>query len=252
MPRYRLTIEYDGTPYVGWQRQKNGHAVQEAVEKAIFSFCKQQVTLQVAGRTDTGVHAIAQIAHVDLARDWDPVRVREAINAYLVLDDERIAVVAAQKVSEEFHARFSATARHYLYRIHNRPAPLTFDRKRAWWCKRPLDVEAMNAAAQVLIGTHDFTTFRAAQCQSKSPVKTLDALRFARHGEWIEAHVSARSFLHNQVRSMVGTMKMVGEGRWTIDDVRRVLDARDHQKCGALAPPHGLYLLRVDYGSTAP
>ncbi|MEQ8399718.1 MAG: tRNA pseudouridine(38-40) synthase TruA [Roseitalea porphyridii] len=250
MPRYRLTIEYDGTPYVGWQRQKNGHAVQEAVEKAIFEFSKQTVTLQVAGRTDTGVHAIAQTAHVDLDRDWDPVRVREAINAYLVLDEERIAVVAAEKVGEDFHARFSAQTRHYLYRIHNRPAPLTLDHRRAWWCKRHLDIDAMNDAARVLIGTHDFTTFRAAQCQSKSPVKTLDAITFSRDGEFVTAHVSARSFLHNQVRSLVGTLKLVGEGRWTKDDVRRVLEARDHQKCGALAPPHGLYLLRVDYPET--
>lgn len=247
MPRYRLTIEYDGTPYVGWQRQRNGHSVQEAIEKAVLAFCKQAVTLQVAGRTDTGVHAIAQTAHVDLERDWDPVRVREAVNAYLALDEERIAVVEAKKVGEDFHARFSALARHYLYRIHNRPAPLTLDHRRAWWCKRHLDVDAMNDAAEVLLGTHDFTTFRAAQCQSKSPVKTLDAMVFARRGEIVEAHVSARSFLHNQVRSLVGTLKLVGEGRWTRDDVRRVLKARDHQKCGALAPPRGLYLLRVDY-----
>jgi len=252
MPRYRLTIEYDGSPYVGWQRQTNGHAVQEAVEKAIFEFSKQNVRLQVAGRTDTGVHAIAQTAHVDLDRDWEPVRVREAINAYLVLDEERIAIVEARKVDEDFHARFSATARHYLYRIHNRPAPLTLDHRRAWWCKRFLNVEAMNDAAQVLIGTHDFTTFRAAQCQSKSPVKTLDTLTVTRDGEWVEAHVSARSFLHNQVRSMVGTLKMVGEGRWSKTDVETARDARDHQKCGALAPPHGLYLLRVDYGVVDP
>lgn len=251
MPRYRLTIEYDGTPYVGWQRQKNGHAVQQALEKAILEFSKQAITLQVAGRTDTGVHAIAQTAHVDLDRDWDPVRVREAINAYLVLDEERIAVVAADKVGEDFHARFSALARHYRYRIHNRPAPLTLDHRRAWWCKRHLDIDAMNDAARVLIGTHDFTTFRAAQCQAKSPVKTLDAIAFSRDGEIVTAHVSARSFLHNQVRSLVGTLKLVGEGRWSKDDVRRVLEARDHQKCGALAPPHGLYLLGVDYPETA-
>ena len=247
MPRYRLTIEYDGTPYVGWQRRTNGHAVQEAVEKAIAGFSKQKVTLQVAGRTDTGVHAIAQTAHVDLDRDWDPVRVREAINAYLALDEERISIVDARKVDEAFHARFSALARHYLYRIHNRAAPLTLDHRRAWHCKRHLDIDAMNDAARILIGTCDFTTFRAAQCQSRSPVKTLDQLEFRRDGEIVTAHVSARSFLHNQVRSLVGTLKLVGEGRWTNDKVRRALAARDHQKCGALAPPHGLYLLKVDY-----
>lgn len=255
MPRYKLTIEYDGSPYVGWQRQKNGYAVQEAVEKAIAAFSKQKVSLQVAGRTDTGVHAMGQIAHADLDRDWDAVRVREAINAYLVLDEERIAIVDVQRVEDDFHARFSAQARHYLYRIHNRPAPLTFDHRRAWWCKRTLDVAAMNDAADALLGSHDFTTFRAAQCQAKSPVKTLDRLEFSRDGEIVEALVSARSFLHNQVRSMVGTLKLVGEGRWTKDDVIRVRDARDHQKCGALAPPHGLYLLKVDYadgGSISP
>ena len=237
MPRYRLTVEYDGTPYVGFQRQANGYAVQEAME----------VTIHVAGRTDTGVHALAQVCHVDLARDWDARRVLEAMNAHLVMADECVAVLDAEKMTDDFHARFSATGRHYLYRILNRHAPIPLERQRAWWVRRPLDIAAMQDAAALLIGTHDFTTFRAAQCQSNSPVKTLDEIRFSRSGELVEARLSARSFLHNQVRSIVGTLKLVGEGRWTRDDVRAVLEAKDHQRCGALAPPHGLYLAAVDY-----
>ena len=247
MPRYRLTVEYDGTPYKGFQRQKNGYTVQEAIERAIFKFSGEQITLHVAGRTDTGVHALAQMCHADLTRDWDPFRVMEAVNAHLVMADECVAVVDAEKMDGDFHARFSAVGRHYLYRVVNRHAPVPLERHRAWWVKKPLDVDAMREAARVLIGTHDFTTFRAAQCQSKSPVKTLDAILFSRVGEIIETRVSARSFLHNQVRSIVGTLKLVGEGRWTANDVRTVLEARDHQRCGALAPPHGLYLAKVDY-----
>ncbi|MEO1745076.1 MAG: tRNA pseudouridine(38-40) synthase TruA [Pseudomonadota bacterium] len=252
MPRYRLTIEYDGTPYVGWQRQTNGYAVQEAVETAILGFTKERISLQVAGRTDTGVHALAQTAHADLTRDWEPRKVFDATNAFLVMNDERVAIVACEKVTDDFHARFSAQARHYLYRIANRRAPNPLDFRRAWWVKRPLDIDAMNDAAAALIGTHDFTTFRAAQCQSKSPVKTLDKIVFRREGEHVLADVSARSFLHNQVRSIVGTLKMVGEGRWTKADVERIRDALDHQLCGALAPPHGLYLAKVDYEANSP
>ena len=247
MHRYRLTVEYDGTPYVGFQRQSNGYAVQEAIEKAVKKFTGEEVTLHVAGRTDTGVHALAQVCHVDLARDWDARRVLDAINAHLVQADECVAILDVERMDEDFHARFSATTRHYLYRILNRHAPIPLERERAWCVKRPLDIDVMQDAAQVLIGTHDFTTFRAAQCQSKSPVKTLDEISLSRSGELVEVRVSARSFLHNQVRSIVGTLKLVGEGRWTKDDVKDVLDARDHQLCGALAPPHGLYLARVDY-----
>ena len=247
MPRYRLTVEYDGTPYVGFQRQRNGYAVQEAMEKAIAKFTGETVTLHVAGRTDTGVHAMGQVCHVDLERDWDAYRVLEALNAHLMVADEPIAIVDAEKMTGEFHARFSATTRHYLYRIVNRHAPIPLERERAWWVKRPLDVAAMRAASELLIGTHDFTTFRAAQCQSKSPVKTLDTITFSRDGNLVEVRVSARSFLHNQVRSIVGTLKLVGEGRWSVADVKTALDARDHQRCGALAPPHGLYLVKVDY-----
>jgi tRNA pseudouridine38-40 synthase len=221
--------------------------VQEAIETAVRKFTGEEVTVHVAGRTDTGVHALAQVCHVDLARQWEARRVMEAINAHLVMEDECIAVLDAEEMDEDFHARFSATNRHYLYRILNRHAPIPLERERAWWVKRPLDVAAMQDAAEVLIGTHDFTTFRAAQCQSKSPVKTLDTVAFSRSGELVEVRVSARSFLHNQVRSIVGTLKLVGEGRWTREDVRDALEARDHQRCGALAPPHGLYLAKVDY-----
>lgn len=247
MHRYRLLIEYDGSPYVGWQRQKNGPGVQAAIERAVLAFSKQEVTLQVAGRTDTGVHALGQVCHVDLTRNWPARTVMDAINAYLAKHDEPVAVLAAEPVTEDFHARFSATARTYEYHIHNRMAPLTVDRTRAWWVKRTLDVDAMNDAAKVLLGTHDFTTFRAVQCQSRSPVKTLDRLDAVRDGERIIFTVHARSFLHNQVRSFVGSLKLVGEGTWNRDKLIDVLEARDHQKCGALAPPHGLYLARVHY-----
>lgn len=247
MPRYRLLIEYDGTPYVGWQRQTNGYAVQEALEHAVAEFCRTPVTLHVAGRTDTGVHALGQVAHVDLPKAYPDATVRNAINAMLAQNDEPVSVLEARTVDEDFHARFSATARTYHYRIHNRLPPLTVDRHRSWWVKKPLDVEAMRDAATVLLGTHDFTTFRAVQCQAKSPVRTLDHIGIERDGEIVQFTVHARSFLHNQVRSIVGTLKLVGEGRWTKADVARVLEARDHQLCGALAPPHGLYLAAVCY-----
>lgn len=247
MPRYRLTIEYDGTPYVGWQRQKNGPGVQAAIEKAIVGFAHEQITLQVAGRTDTGVHALAQIAHVDLSADWSAKTVRDAINALLTKAKEPVAITAVALVDEDFHARFSAKARHYRYLIENRPVPSALNAKRAWLVKRPLDCAAMNDAAQELLGLHDFTTFRAAQCQSKSPVKTMDRIYFERDGAMITVSISAKSFLHNQVRSIVGTLKMVGDSRWSRADVARIRDAREHQLCGALAPAHGLYLEKVDY-----
>jgi tRNA pseudouridine38-40 synthase len=247
MPRYRLTVEYDGTPYKGFQRQKNGYTVQEAIERAIRKFTREEVTLHVAGRTDTGVHALAQVCHADLSREWDAFRVMEATNAHLVMADESVAVIDVERMDDDFHARFSAVGRHYLYRIVNRHPPIPLERHRGWWVKKPLDIGAMRDAAEVFIGTHDFTTFRAAQCQAKSPVKTLDEITFERHGEVIEVRISARSFLHNQVRSIVGTLKLVGEGRWTKADIRAALEARDHQRCGALAPPHGLYLAKVDY-----
>ena len=247
MPRYRLDIEYDGARYAGWQRQAGQVSVQGAIEQAIFVFTGEEVTLRGAGRTDAGVHALGQVAHVDLTRDWPPDTVRDAINAHMGMAGETVAIVDAEKAVDDFDARFWATGRHYLYRIVNRRARLALEAGRAWWVPKPLDHEAMHEAAQTLIGRHDFTTFRSVQCQAKSPVKTLDRLDVTRAGEVIEVRASARSFLHNQVRSMVGTLKRAGEGAWTADDVRQALEAADRSRCGQVAPPDGLYLMSVDY-----
>ena len=247
MPRYRLDIEYDGGRYAGWQRQADQASVQGAIEQAIFVFTGEEVTLRGAGRTDAGVHAMGQVAHVDLTRDWPPDTVRDAINAHMGMAGETVAIVDAEKAVDDFDARFWATGRHYLYRIVNRRARLALEAGRAWWVPKPLDHEAMHEAAQTLIGRHDFTTFRSVQCQAKSPVKTLDRLDVTRAGEVIEVRASARSFLHNQVRSMVGTLKRAGEGAWTADDVRQALEAADRSRCGLVAPPDGLYLMSVDY-----
>ena len=245
MPRYKLVIEYDGAPFVGWQVQENGLSVQGVLTDAIAAFSGETVAVQGAGRTDAGVHASGQVAHVDLAKAWDTDTVRDAVNAHL--RPHPIAVLSAEMVADDFDARFSATKRHYLYRIVNRRADLALDRRRAWRIGRPLDATAMQAAAQGLVGRHDFTTFRAAECQAKSPVKTLERLDVERDGEDIRVHASARSFLHTQVRSMVGSLALVGEGRWSVDDLARALAARDRSACGPVAPPDGLYLLRVDY-----
>jgi len=245
MPRYKLTIEYDGAPFVGWQAQDNGLSVQAVLAAAIAAFCGDGAEVRGAGRTDTGVHATGQVAHVDLAKDWDTDTVRDAINAHL--RPHPVAVLSAGVVAADFDARFSATRRHYLYRIVNRRADLALDRGHAWRIGRPLDGAAMHLAAQRLVGKHDFTTFRAAECQAKSPVKTLERLDVEHHGEEIRIRASARSFLHTQVRSMVGSLALVGEGRWSRDDLARALDARDRAACGPVAPPDGLYLVRVDY-----
>jgi tRNA pseudouridine38-40 synthase len=245
MPRYKLVIEYDGAPFVGWQVQDNGLSVQAVLAAAIAAFCGETVAVHGAGRTDAGVHALGQVAHVDLAKAWDTDTVRDAVNAHL--RPHPVAVLAAEVVPSDFDARFSATKRHYLYRIVNRRADLALERRRAWRIGRPLDAAAMHAAAQRLVGRHDFTTFRAAECQAKSPVKTLERLDVERDGEEIRIHASARSFLHTQVRSMVGSLALVGEGRWSVDDLARALDARDRTACGPVAPPDGLYLIRVDY-----
>lgn len=247
MARYRITVEYDGTGYAGWQLQAGQHTVQAAIEQAIEAFCGETARLGVAGRTDAGVHALGQVAHFDLSRDWSASTIFNAINAKLRQADEPVAILEAERVSDDFNARFSARARHYLYRIINRKAPIAIERHQAWWVKHPLDEGAMQAAANRLLGTHDFTTFRSAHCQSKSPVKTLDRLDVSRSGELIEIRASARSFLHNQVRSLTGTLKMVGEGNWSADDVTAALEARDRAACAAVAPPGGLYLVKVDY-----
>jgi tRNA pseudouridine38-40 synthase len=245
MPRYKLTVEYDGAPFVGWQVQDNGLSVQGVLAAAIASFCGGAIAVQGAGRTDAGVHARGQVAHVDLAKAWDTDTVRDAINAHL--RPHPVAVLAAELAPDDFDARFSAVKRHYLYRIVNRRADLALERQRAWRIGRPLDVAAMQAAARHLVGKHDFTTFRAAECQAKSPVKTLDRLAVEHEGDEIRVHASARSFLHTQVRSMVGSLALVGDGRWSPDDLARALAARDRTACGPVAPPDGLYLMRVDY-----
>lgn len=245
MLRYKLTLEYDGTPFVGWQLQENGMSVQGRLAEAIKAFSGDDVIPRGAGRTDAGVHALGQVAHIDLVKDWAPEKVRDALNAQLRPDP--IAVLACATAPMDFDARFSATARHYLYRIIDRRSPLALERERAWGVFRRLDAKAMDEAAKVLIGHHDFTTFRSTECQAESPVKTLDKLAVSRHGEVIRVEVSARSFLHNQVRSMVGSLKLVGEGKWTAHDLETALAARDRARCGPVAPPHGLYLLKVDY-----
>lgn len=245
MPRYKLTIEYDGTPFAGWQRQANGRSVQEAIEDAVADFSGEQVTIGGAGRTDAGVHALGQVAHLDLAREWPADTVLSALNFHL--QPEPVAVLAAELVADDFDARFSAKTRHYRYRIINRRAPLTIDAGRAWRVKAPLDAEAMHAAAQLLTGSHDFTTFRTVDCQAKSPVKTLDRLSVRRQDEEIVIEASARSFLHSQVRSIAGSLRLVGEDRWSADDLSDALAAMDRKACGPVAPAEGLYLLRVDY-----
>ena len=245
MPRYKLTIEYDGTTFVGWQAQDNGVSVQGVLTDAIAAFASERVMVSGAGRTDTGVHALGQVAHIDLAKEWDVDRVRDAINFHL--RPQPVAVLKAEQVAADFDARFSAIKRHYLYRIVNRRADLTLDQNLAWRVPRPLDCAAMHAAAQKLIGKHDFTTFRSTECQAKSPEKTLDRLDVARDGDDIHITASARSFLQHQVRSMVGSLVHVGEGKWSVGDLADALAARDRTRCGQVAPPHGLYLVRVDY-----
>jgi tRNA pseudouridine38-40 synthase len=245
MPRYKLLIEYDGTPFFGWQMQDAGPSVQGALMAAAEAFCGERVKVQGAGRTDAGVHALGQVAHVDLAKDWPTETVRDALTARL--RPHPIAVLAAEKVPDTFDARFSARQRHYLYRIVNRRSDLALERGRAWRLPRRLDEAAMAAAAQRLVGRHDFTTFRHVDCQAKSPVKTLDQLDVVRSGEEVRIIACARSFLHSQVRSMVGALVLVGDGRWTADDLAAARDARDRSACAPVAPPDGLYLVKVDY-----
>ncbi|HKH32842.1 MAG TPA: tRNA pseudouridine(38-40) synthase TruA [Beijerinckiaceae bacterium] len=245
MPRYKLVIEYDGTPFAGWQRQLNGRSVQQAIEEAIERFSGEAVRIQCAGRTDAGVHATSQVAHVDLARDWRIDTVRDATNAHL--RPEPVSIVSAAIVPESFNARMSAARRHYLYRILNRRSPPALEANRVWHVPWTLDATLMHEAARTLVGRHDFTTFRAAECQATSPVRTLDRLDVERIGDEIRIGASARSFLHHQVRSMVGTLALAGAGRWTVEDVRAALDACDRARCGPTAPACGLCLTGVDY-----
>jgi tRNA pseudouridine38-40 synthase len=245
MPRYKLLIEYDGAPFVGWQMQANGLSVQGVLEAALATFSGERVSVRGAGRTDAGVHALGQIAHVDLSKEWSTDTVRDALNAHL--RPHPVAVLAAEQVADTFDARFSAIKRHYRYRIINRRADLTVERSRVWRVPRPLDHQSMHAAAQLLVGKHDFTTFRDTECQAKSPIKTLDQLDVVRGGDEVAVSTSARSFLHTQVRSMVGALVAVGDSRWSADDLSAALAARDRTVCAPLAPPEGLYLVRVDY-----
>ena len=243
--RYRMTIEYHGGPLVGFQRQTNGMSVQQAIEEAIKKFCGEDVRVFGTGRTDAGVHAEGQVVHIDLETETHANKVMGALNYHL--KPLPIAVLDCVAVSDEFHARFDAIARHYRYLIVNRRAPLTIDSGLAWHVPTPLDANAMHEAAQRLVGDHDFTTFRSIHCQAKSPEKTLDRLDVIRHGEELSIIAEARSFLHHQVRSMVGTLKLVGEGKWTADDVSRALEAKDRTELGFNAPPQGLYLVRAVY-----
>lgn len=249
MPRYALKIEYDGAPFAGWQRQADQSTVQGAIEAALGKLERDIPSIAAAGRTDAGVHALGQVAHCDMAREWDPFRLGEALNYHL--KPAPVAILAVARVSEDFHARFSAFERQYLFRLISRRAPLTHEAGNAWQVTHPLDLEPMQEAATHLLGHHDFTTFRAALCQAKSPVKTLDELRIEAtdipHGREFRFHVRARSFLHNQVRSFVGTLERVGAGAWSPEDVKWALDARDRAACGPVSPPQGLYLARVGY-----
>jgi len=245
MTRYKLTIEYDGGPFVGWQRQDNGPSVQQTLEEAVTGFCGETALVEGAGRTDAGVHALGQVAHVDLAKDTDAGTVRDALNFHL--RGVPVTVLDAAEVADEFHARISARERRYLFRILDRRPPPAVDWGRVWWVPVALDAAAMNEAAAVLPGKHDFSTFRAVQCQADSPVKTLDELSVTRAGDEIHIQARARSFLHHQVRNFAGTLKLVGEGKWSAADVAAALAAKDRTRGGPTAPPEGLYLVNVGY-----
>ena len=248
MTRYKLVIEYDGTDFVGWQRQTNGPSVQGALEDAVTGFCGETTNVYGAGRTDSGVHALAQVAHVDIDRGTTADTVRDALNAHL--KQVPVSVLSAAAVPEDFHARFSAIERVYRYRIINRRSPPAIRHGQVWHVPVPLDADAMDDAAQVLVGKHDFTTFRATLCQAKSPVKTLTSLKIVQREDEISIHARARSFLHHQVRNFVGTLKLVGDGKWTKQDVAEALVACDRTKGGPTAPAHGLYLTKVIYPET--
>ena len=245
MTRWRLTIEYDGGPFMGWQRQDHGPSVQQSLEEAIHRMTGELAAVHAAGRTDAGVHALAMSAHVDIAKNLTEHRLREGLNA--LVRPQPVSVLSAQKVADGWHARFSCIERHYLYRILNRRAPPALDAGRVWHVAVPLDVEAMSEAAAMLVGRHDFTTFRSVHCQSDSPVKTLDRFDVRREGEEIHVEASARSFLHHQVRSMVGCLALVGRGQWSPEDMRKALEARDRAALGLNAPPHGLYFVGASY-----
>lgn len=243
--RYKIVVEYDGQPFMGWQRQAHGPTVQATIEDAAQTICQEQIIVHAAGRTDAGVHGLGMVAHFDVNRTITPFRLMEGLNARL--RPAPIAILSCEPVADDFHARFSCLARHYEYRIINRRPPLTLDARKAWRIAATLDADAMHAAAQALVGLHDFTTFRSVHCQSASPVKTLDRLDVIRSDDRIRIFARARSFLHHQVRSMVGCLAMVGEGKWSTDDLKSALEARDRRALGFNAPPDGLYFLKADY-----
>ncbi|AQX28664.1 MULTISPECIES: tRNA pseudouridine(38-40) synthase TruA [unclassified Bartonella] len=247
MPRFKLTLEYDGSNYAGWQRQANLRTIQGAIEQAIFQFSGQKLTITTAGRTDAGVHAMGQVAHIDFEKNWNTYTIRDALNAYLQKQGEDIAVLNVQNVPDNFDARFCATKRYYLFKILNRRSPPALNAKRVWWLPKPLNADAMHKAAQRLVGQHDFTTFRSTHCQAKSPIRTLERLDIRRKGEEIFLYAQARSFLHHQIRSFAGSLMEVGIGRWTAEDLEAALHAKNRARCGVVAPPSGLYLIKVDY-----
>ena len=245
MPRYKLTIEYDGTGYVGWQHQPGLPSIQRTLEEAVFKFCQEQTEVYGSGRTDAGVHALAQVAHMDLEKPQDPFKIHQAMNHYLAQDT--IVVLAVEEVSQEFHARFSAKKRRYVYKLISRAGPLALQRNQAWYVPRPLDLKVMAEGAKHLIGRHDFTTFRAAACQSGSPLKTLDKIDITQDGDLFTFDIEAPSFLHHQVRNFVGTLKLVGEGKWQPLDIKLALEKRDRRQGGPTAPSCGLYFHTVNY-----
>jgi tRNA pseudouridine38-40 synthase len=245
MTRFALTVEYDGRPFMGWQRQPHGPSVQQAIEDAARSVTGETVAVHAAGRTDAGVHALAMRAHLDIAKPFTPFRLMEALNARV--RPHPIAILDCETVADDWHARFSCTGRRYVYRIVARRARLALETGRAWRISPPLDTDAMHEAAQLLVGLHDFTTFRSVHCQSESAIKTLDRLDVVRDGDRIDVHAAARSFLHHQVRSMVGCLSLVGQGRWSADDLRDALEARDRTALGLNAPPDGLYFVGAVY-----
>ncbi|WP_034987221.1 tRNA pseudouridine(38-40) synthase TruA [Bartonella florencae] len=247
MPRFKLTLEYDGSNYAGWQRQAELHTIQGALELAIFRFSGQQLTIKTAGRTDAGVHATGQVAHVDFEKNWHTHTVRDALNALLRQQGEAISILNVENVPDDFDARFSAIKRHYLFKILNRRSPPALNAKRVWWLPKPLNAQAMHEAAQKLVGQHDFTTFRSVHCQAKSPIRTLECLDVQREGEEIFLYARARSFLHHQIRSFAGSLMEVGVGRWSPQDLEEALHAKDRTRCGVIAPPSGLYLTKVEY-----
>lgn len=245
MTRFRLTVEYDGRPFMGWQRQDHGPSVQQIIEQAVTAVTQETAVVHAAGRTDAGVHAEAMAAHVDIVRPFTPFRLMEALNA--LIRPHPVAILECSAVAEDWHARFSCLGRRYVYRIVNRRAPLALDQGRAWRVVQPLDATAMHEAAQIFVGTHDFTTFRSIHCQAASPIKSIDQFSVRRFGDELEVDVAARSFLHHQVRSMVGCLALVGEGKWSLADLKAALNARDRAALGFNAPPDGLYFVEARY-----